>query len=245
MHFVYIDESKDESYCVYSALAIPVDKWHEHLSKVQEFRRGLKKSDGIYVKAELHAWKFVSGRGRISASHVSRQRRCEIFRETLEFITTLEGVKLFNAFSPRSQELEAFQYLVTRVDRTMLEWNSRALLICDSGNEGTLRKLVRKMRRYNPIPSQYGCWEDGRITKNFPLTHIVEDPFFHRSEDSYFIQLVDFCAYALLRTENPTIKSQQCRISEAFKALEPILVLEASRKDPLGIIRLTHRAEQQ
>jgi hypothetical protein len=109
MHFVYIDESKDESYCAYSALAIPVDKWHEHLSKVQEFRRGLKESDGIYVKAELHAWKFVSGRGRISASHVSRQRRCEIFRETLEFITTLEGVQLFNASFPRNQELEAFQ----------------------------------------------------------------------------------------------------------------------------------------
>ncbi len=245
MHFVYIDESKDESYCVYSALAIPVYKWHEHLSKVQEFRRGLRESDGIYVKAELHAWKFVSGRGRISASHVSRQRRCEIFRRTLEFITTLEEVKLFNAFSPRSQELEAFQYLVTRVDRTMLEWNSRALLICDSGNEGALRKLVRKMRRYNPIPSQYGCWENGEITKNFPLTRIVEDPFFHKSEDSYFIQLVDFCAYALLRKENPTIKSQQCGISQAFGALEPILVLEASRKDSLGIIRLTPRAEQQ
>jgi len=237
MHLVYIDESKDEKLCVYSALAIPVDQWREHLSEIQTFRKKLKESDGIYVKKEMHAWKFVSGWGKISSRCVSKKRRCQIFRETLELVANLDGVRLFNACFPRNEELTAFERLVTRIDRTMREWGSHALLVLDAGNEGTFRKLVRRMRRYNPIPSQYGSWENGNVTKNIPLKRIVEDPFFHRSEDSYFIQLVDFCAYALLRKENPTQKSAKCGVGKAFDVLHPILVYEASKKDDLGIIR--------
>jgi hypothetical protein len=36
------------------------------LPTVRDFRRDLNRKDGIYVDKELHAWKLVSGRGKIA-----------------------------------------------------------------------------------------------------------------------------------------------------------------------------------
>jgi hypothetical protein len=102
--------------------------------------------------------------------------------------------------------------------------------------------MVRRMGVYNPIPSQYGVWRDaGTMTKNIPIDRIIEDPFFKKSGQSYFIQLVDFAAYALLRRERPvpaTSKMRKYRLHEAFGNLSNALVREASRRDPDGIIRV-------
>jgi len=64
MYIVYIDESGDEELEVLSALAIPEESWNEAFQMIRDFRRRLKQTEGIFVYAELHAWKFVSGRGR-------------------------------------------------------------------------------------------------------------------------------------------------------------------------------------
>lgn len=91
---------------------------------------------------------------------------------------------------------------------------------------------------YNPIPSRFGVWTDtGLPTKNIPIDRIIEDPFFKKSEQSYFIQLTDFCAYALLRRERPVPSKTKYGIDQAFNLLSPILVREASTRDPEGIIR--------
>jgi len=52
---------------------------------------------------------------------------------------------------------------------------------------------------------------------------------------------VDFAAYALLRREQPvasTSKMSKYRLCEAFGNLSDILVREASKHDPDGIIRV-------
>ena len=74
--------------------------------------------------------------------------------------------------------------------------------------------------------------------RNIPINRIVEDLIFKESQRSYFIQLADFCAFALLRQENPVPSRSKYGIDKAFATLEPILVREASTKDPLGIIRV-------
>lgn len=83
MHLIYIDDSKDEIICVFSALAVPVDQWHEAFKQVREFRRSLRQTYGIYVYEELHAWKFVSGRGRPSDRLVTKSQRAMIFQNAL------------------------------------------------------------------------------------------------------------------------------------------------------------------
>jgi hypothetical protein len=238
MHLVYIDDSRDEKFCVFSALAIAGDLWQSAFSGLREFRRNIRKSDGIYVYKELHAWEFVSGRGKISDKVVTKYRRNELFREKLKIIASLDGVRLLNAVFPAKQEVLAFERLLNRINKNMQVSDSHAILICDEGNESTFTRLARKMHIYNPIVSRYGLWSDtGGKTKNIPIDRIIEDPFFKKSDQSYFIQCVDFCAYALLRRENQLASKNKYGLHQAFGELQPILVREASKYDPEGIIR--------
>ena len=46
MHFVYIDDSRDEALCAFSALIVPVTELRRAFEQVRDFRRALKASDG-------------------------------------------------------------------------------------------------------------------------------------------------------------------------------------------------------
>lgn len=237
MHFVYIDDSGDEKIRCFSGLVIPEDLWKSTLRKVLDHRRALKKSDGILINVEFHATTFVGGRGRLGPQGVNKPRRAEIFRETLAMVASLPSVKLFNAIGAKHTEKKLFEYLLTRVNNTMKVWGSNAIIVHDQGKDYTA--LVRKMGVYNPIASKYGGWPDGKVYKNFTTDHILEDIFFRDSRRSQFIQLADFCAYALFRSEHRLQSKTVLGVHRAFEELYPICIKEAFSRDPrkLGIIR--------
>ena len=79
-------------------------------------------------------------------------------------------------------------------------------MICDEGKDAIYTRLVRRMQTL----------ENGAIER------ILEDPFFKQSDQSYFIQLSDFCAYALLRRERPIASKTKYGLDQAFNLLEPI-----------------------
>jgi hypothetical protein len=239
MHFIYIDDSGDSDLYGFSALAIPARNFRPTLQAIKEFRRNLRASDGIYINREFHAVDFVTGRGKIAAGVVTKWRRCEIFRETIDFTTRLTEARLFNAFGPRAEKIQSLERLINRINRTMLEWHSTGVIFFDEGEERAYTKLVRRMGVYNPIRSQYGRWPDGNEFRNIPIEYVIEDPNFRRSKQSYFIQLADFCGYALLQRERPTAnpKRMRYRLHEVFERLGPICVREAFRQDPFGIVR--------
>jgi hypothetical protein len=239
MHFVYIDDSGDEQVAIFSALAIPDDQWKANYEAIKAFRQEIKKSDGILIRKELHAVNFVTGRGR-PAGHriVTKWRRSQIFRAALDITAKLEGARLFNACVPKANVDLAFERLLNRVNVAMSKSGSRALIISDEGKEHTYTRLSRRLAKFNPIPSRYGRWPSGP-TANIPTDRIIEDIVFRDSASSVFLQLVDFCAYALLCSEEPAKSRTKYNNHEAFDLLDPILVKEAFSKDPrgLGIIR--------
>jgi hypothetical protein len=238
MHLIYIEDSADEQTSVFSALAIPVEQWRACFAAVKQFRRELRRAYGIYVYKELHAWKFVSGRGRIADRVVTKSQRARIFLQALEVLARLPGAQLFNACFPKGSTEQAFERLINRIERTLVSWDSHAVLFCDEGKENEITRMVRRMGVYNPIPSQFGIWLDtGAASKNIPLQRIVEDPVFKKSDQSYFVQLVDFAAFSLLRRERPTDRLKRYGLERAFEKLRPILVTAATRYDPEGILR--------
>ena len=119
----------------------------------------------------------------------------------------------------------------------MAEWKSNGLIVHDEGKDYT--PLVRRMGVYNPIQSKFGAWEDGKPTKIIPVTHILEDIVFRQSHRSDLIQMADFCAYALFRSEFPLPSKTKYGLDTAFDSLNTICVTAAFGKDPrrLGIIR--------
>ena len=206
MHIFYTDESADEKLFVLAALAIPVVSWKSIFDQVREFRLGLQHSDEIDIYAEFHAWKFVSGRGNIARSVVTKGRRCQIFQETLRLVTALPGVRMITTVSPSSQEEQGFERLLYKIQQFMEAEGSYALLICDQGKEAAYTRYAHTLR------------------VNGAINSIVEEPLFKSSAQSYFVQLSDFCAYALLRQEHPLASKTKYGLDQAFKLLEPIIL---------------------
>jgi hypothetical protein len=126
-----------------------------------------------------------------------------------------------------------------KIERRLNIYRARATIFADEGREHEITKALRKMHVFNPIPSQRGAWASGKATKNITTDRIIEDPVFKRSDRSYFIQLADCVAYALLKSEvPPTPVIKKYDIPEMFeKALAGVCFTHAAPRDPLGIVR--------
>lgn len=240
MHFIYIDDSTDRPLNVFSALCIPCDRWNEAFNRFKLWRKHLKDVHQIPQNYELHARKFLSGRGSSGTlAALTRHKRAQIFHTSFKVSNWLNscGVTLFNVCNADDDQFRAFERLLNRINRTMSVRSSYAHLICDEGKEIQYTKLVRRMRTHNYIPSKFGTWADGSTAKNITLDRIIEDPQFKQSHRSYFIQHADFMAYGLMRREKPTPKHKRYGIHKSFDVLDDCLELVCNRNDPKGVIR--------
>ena len=238
MWFAYLDESKDNNnFYVYSALIVESETWNATFSALKTFRQGLRKTHGIYMGQELHAWKFAGGKGQIANRPIDKASRAKIFEEVMKFVADPKLFKIIS--SVNTDEFYAFDRFINRINRTAEANKTNVILICDEGQETVFTRRLRKMRVHNPIPSNQGKWGPWGATKNITTDRIIEDPFFKDSKSSYFIQLVDFCAYALLRSERPIESRTALGYDKMYEILQPITMSVNNAKDPrkLGIIR--------
>ena len=237
MHLVYIDDSKDSKSVCFFGVMLPVVQWLPAFDLLIDMSRQMKKSHGIYTRLELHATDWLGGRGTVAPVTVLRSERMKLFDYVLEQIVKLPDVSIFNAHGPRSKEDELFKRLMQRIENTAKARSSKAIVISDEGKNYDF--LLRKMRRHNYIPSALGAWADGSSSKNIPAKHVVEDIVYRDSKRSLFIQAADFCAFSLLRFEDPTPKAQKMGFDRSFLKLDPALLKIAFKGDPkkLGIIR--------
>lgn len=242
----YIDESYDDEVFAMSALIVPVARWREVFEAIKAHRQQLKTVYGIFTSKELHALEFVSGRGRISERMIPKGLRAQLFREMMEMLVGLQHVQVISGAWPmagaekREIHAKAFSRIAERLQRRAIQSNSHILRMVDEGKDVELRKIARRSAIYNMVGSKYGMWEDGAPSKNIPNNRLIEDPIFRSSARSYFLQLADFVAYALLKSETTaTPLAHRYRLHECYERLKPILVLQASRQDPkqLGIVR--------
>jgi hypothetical protein len=239
MHICYMDDSGEDNVRAFSLLTVPAHEWKACFGAIKDYRRKLRDSDGIYMQAELHATKFLSGHGVVSPKRIHLQRRCEIYRDCVAATCKLPGVRLFNAIGKRQNELRLFERLLNRLNRAMTDWDSHAVIVSDDGKDYT--KLARKMAVFNPIPSMFGRWPRAGLTRNITIDRLIDDLFYRRSRESYFIQVVDFCVYGLLRSEKHLAAKDALGIHTVFDQLQPICQTQCFRNDPrkLGIIRDT------
>ena len=121
-------------------------------------------------------------------------------------IAMLPEARLFNVVFPTKASKHAYEALLKSINRGLQTLESHAVLICDEGKDAIYTKLVRRMQ----------------TSQNEAIDQILEDPFFKQSDQSYFIQLSDFCAYALLRQEHPIESKTKYGLDEAFNLLDPI-----------------------
>lgn len=130
--------------------------------------------------------------------------------------------------------------LYKKVEERAVPYGAHVVIIADEGRQREIAKMRRKMSVINYIPSQQGNWGGGKRTKNIPLDNFVEDALFRDSSESYFIQLADCAAFALLKRETPN-KSTHTRQHSLDRMwdqhLRSVRFPKAAPRDPDGIVR--------
>lgn len=253
MYLLYADESGDTGhltgstrYFVISGLVVHELRWHEILGSLVEFRRTLRARYGLKLREEIHTYYFLHKPGAVR--RIPKSIRLHLLRDLLDFQESLTGVNIINVVVDKRGKMSdydvfdnAWRALIQRFHNTISHHNfpgptnpqDLGLLIVDKTDEKKLRHLVRRMRAYNPVPSQFGG-----SYRHLPLTTVAEDAIHKDSLHCYFTQICDLNAYFLYQKHQPAGYIKRKGARNYFDRLDPILCKVASKADVQGIVRL-------
>ena len=227
-----------------SGLIIHESRWQECFNVAKQLRVTLKDEYGIARNAELHANKNVAGRGAMWGKRWTTEERVRLFKLVLEAVSQLPAAKTFSicvvksatdftGAKGRTIHDTAWTFLLQRFHNYISGQRGGAtgdhgLVIHDTGHDAEIRKLLRKLRVYNYVPSYFGA------SRNVPLSSLVEDPFPRDSAHSQFVQLVDYVAYSVLRRKSPAEKYPG--LEDVYEILRPVILEEASSENRMGLV---------
>ncbi len=253
MFLMYVDESGDcgiaksrTDYFVLSGLVVHELRWLECLNQLVDFRQRMRAAFGLKLREEIHAGAYLTRPG--SLIRIKKNDRLTILRLFAEELASMESLSAINVIVDKSGKPDdydvfenAWRALIQRFQNTISHRNfpgptnpdERGILFPDDTDNKKLRVLLRKMRKYNPIPNRAR-----QGYRDMPLASIIEDPNFRRSDDSYFVQAADLVAFTLYQKHAPNCYIRKKGARNYFDKLEPILCKVASKSDPYGLVRL-------
>lgn len=251
MYFLYVDESGDVGtvgspgrYFCLSGFVVHEMCWHSTLEALIELRKYLRVTYGLKLREEVHAAAFIHKPGDLA--RIAKSLRLRILRDVIDFQAhRLPCISIINVVVDKTKHMGvdifdmAWSTLIQRFHNTLHHKNfpgprnpdDKGVLIVDRADELKLRRLSRRMRRYNPVPKAYGS---GSFT--IPITTIVEDAVHRDSQHSYFIQTADVNAYFLNQYYKPCSYVRSKGGRNYFLRLSPVLCKVASRSNPYGIV---------
>ena len=259
MHIAYYDETGDDGYPRFSsplfaltAFYLHYLHWRDTFDALQSLRRQLKSSAGLPIKMEFHTKDFLLNKRPFRALGISDAARISAVDQYCDLIAQLD-CKIINVVivkaritNPGYQVLHtALKYSVQRIENDLdpaHHPNARFLIITDPGRIGKMRRTTRLIQRINYIPSKFGTPPYRREIKG-----LIEDPLQKESTQSYFIQSADLVSYiTYLYATSLTLDSHlparlpaavdPAKVRDWMQRLSPSLNLQASAKDPFGVV---------
>jgi hypothetical protein len=254
MYLMYVDESGDTGlvssqtrYFALSGLVVHELRWALYLDALIQFRRKLKVTHGLLMHDEFHSAHFLTRPGSlVRIPRYERLAMIRAFADTLAGLTDLNVINVIVDKQGKPPGYDVFEWawkvLIQRFENTISHHNfpgprnpdERGILICDHTDK-RLVKLLRKMRRFNMVPSQF--WP-ASSARSLPLQYMVEDATFRDSATTYFIQAADLAAYLLYQFFAPNKYVRSKAAHRYFLRLSPVLCRVASLTHPQGIVRL-------
>jgi hypothetical protein len=252
---MYVDESGDcgvtnspTNYFVLSGLVLHELRWRLLLDELVGFRRQLRVTTTLKLREEIHSRNFINNPGPLV--RIKRHDRVDILKQCIDWCAAQRDCNVINVVvdKQRRADIDIFELawttLIQRFENTISHRNfsgpanadDKGLLLPDTTDNKKLQILVRKMRRFNPVPHRRTIYAKG--SRNVPLNCVIEDPFFKNSADSFFHQLVDVIAYCVRQLYEPNKYFAKKGGNRFFYRLEPILCKAASTKHPYGIVEL-------
>lgn len=209
MYVMYVDESGDpgtvnspSNYYFLSALIVHESYWLKFLSDAIQLRRHLKTTKGLLMREEIHAAVFVNGRTKLR-NGIKRHDRLDILKTCIKWLSTKNYLSVVTVRVDKTVNPDPFttawRTLIQRFENTLKNQNfpnpafnkDLGLIVADNTDGRKLTSLLRKMRKINFVPSMF----IGSAARNIPLRHIIKDPVFRESANSYIVQLIDVVVY--------------------------------------------------
>jgi hypothetical protein len=211
MVIAYVDESGDDgergskSYAL-GCVMVDSSQWSTTFDQLIAYRRFLRASFKIPVRAELKANYLLKNGGPLRARPLSEVARFKIYRSHMRLQPKL-GLRTFAVVVDKEEAFEKFgggrlvsdiawEYLLQRLERSYR--STQVLLIHDEGDAKTVRTRCRKARRAGTAGSAFGT---GQL--HAPFLNLLDDAIARDSTQSYFLQLADLAAYAAFRRLYP------------------------------------------
>ncbi len=213
LHFAYVDESGDagpRGSRTYSLGCVFVDAqaWPATFDSLIGFRRFLRATYGVPVRAEVKANYLLHNGGPFRPLQLSEAARFSIYRGFMRLQPKLGIVTLAvvvdkaaaaQRYPGRDPRDIAWEWLLQRIERFMTQSHrSPVLVVHDEGEAILVRKLARKARRAGTAGSMFGTGVLRRQARD-----LLDDPVPKDSRQSYFLQLADLVAYAGFRRLYP------------------------------------------
>lgn len=252
MYLLYVDESGDvglngspSPYFVLSGFVVHELKWEETIDAIINFRMHLRDKYGLKLREEIHSACFIHKPGKIK--RIAKSLRLRLLRDVLDFQATLPDINILNVVIDKQDKTNGFdvfnsawETLIQRFHNTISYRNfpgpqnpqDYGLLIVDQTDEKKLRNLMRKMRKYNPVPNTGGYGY-----RSIPITTLVEDAVHRNSIHSYFIQLADVNAFFLYQKFAVCKYLKKKGAKNYFNRLDPVLCKVACTTDRWGIVK--------
>lgn len=253
MYLMYVDESGDPGasltsptrYFILTGIIVHELSWKTFLDDFIAFRRALKQSKGLRLREEIHATALISRPGVLL--RISRNDRLDIMRQCINWLAARNDVSVISVCVDKHKHLGkdvftlAWTALIQRYENT-LTWKNfngpqnqvdKGFVLPDNTDGKKLTALVRKLRYFNMVPSQFGT-----AARNLRMVHVVDDPFLKDSATSYFHQLCDVVAYCARQKYEPNAYMRKKGGVNFYNKLLPVITLKASPRHPLGIVEI-------
>lgn len=254
MYLMYVDESGDSGvrnsptrYFILSGLVFHELHWRQILDDLIYFRRQLRNSTGLKLREEIHASDFLNKPGPLV--RIKRYDRVDILKQCIDWCASQNNISIINVRVDKQNSMgdmfeKAWSVLIQRFENTISNRNfpgpanpdDRGLVIPDQTDNKKLKMLLRRMRRFNPIPHNRMIYSGG--SRNLSLNYLIEDPFFKESSDSFIHQMVDVVAYSVLQLYSPNSYMKKKGGHRFFYRLQPVLCTHASRTNTYGIVEI-------
>lgn len=184
----YIDDSGADTtgIAVFGWVELEIPAWSDVLRGWLDWRHHLYRTIGIPADYELHATKFVGGRGRPTGTSWDeiKSRRAPVVAEALQTIIGLPGLQAGAVFQYTTAEVRypetkklAYAELVRRLDARLTAAGEHGLIVMDGdGTDPTYRVAHRDLK--------------------LDTRSLIEDPLFQSAHHSQWVQMADLIAYA-------------------------------------------------
>lgn len=254
MYLMYVDESGDTGkinsptrYFILTGIILHELRWKSTLENLVGFRRQLRIDYGLKLREEIHCADFINKPGQLI--RIKRNLRLDIMKKCIRWLSTQNDLSVITVSVDKSRnqgdifEL-AWTGLIQRFENTVRYKNfpgptntdDKGMVLPDNTDGNKLTKLIRKMRHYNIVPNRGDLYTGG--FRNLKLDYIIEDPFLKDSASSFIHQIADVVAYFARQKYEPNAYLKKKGGINYYDKLEPVLLKQASRKHPLGIVEM-------